>query len=219
MSSYQMERDQLNDILDQREYQIYYEDRRGIFQRIWDFFAEWIKKLLDLIFESFDPNTTLGNTLVTTIMVVLLIIVVVGILATTIIIIRKKRLATHRPFDQPVNQNWGWNDHLQAAQQYADESNYRLATRHQFLAFLLFLNHTDWIETKRWKTNWEYYDELRERKKELAIDFYQFALFFERITYGEQEVTINDYEPYQKEIKQWINQIQSQTENKEIGES
>src|SRR5699024_10739576 len=106
MSSYQMERNQLNDILDQREYQIYYEDNRGILQRIWDFFAEWIGKLLGLIFESFDPNTTLGNTLVITLMIILLIVVLIGALATIMIIIRKKRLKKHRPLDQPVNQNW-----------------------------------------------------------------------------------------------------------------
>lgn len=219
MSSFESERNQLNDILNQREYQIYYEDHRGLLQRIWDFIKEWVGKFFSMLFDSFDPNTTLGNTIITSFIVVLLVLVIIGLFVTVMIYVRRRRLKNLRPLGNTAIPELGWRDHHQSAKEYADKADYQLATRHQFLAFLLFLNHVNWLETKRWKTNWEYYDELRERQKELADDFYQFALFFEQTTYGEQQVTQQDYASYQIKIDQWITEIQSQTEHKEAGES
>lgn len=219
MSSYESERSQLNDILNQREYQIYYEDHRGLIQRIWDFIKEWIGNFLNILFESFDPNTTLGNTIITSLMVVLLVLIIIGLFVTIMIFMRRRRLKNIRPLGNTTIPDLGWQDHQEAAKKYAHVADYPLATRHQFLAFLLFLNHVNWLEAKRWKTNWEYYDELRGKQKELAEDFYQFALFFEQTTYGEQQVMQQDFEPYQTKINQWITEIQSQTEYKEAGES
>ncbi|SHN31196.1 DUF4129 domain-containing protein [Gracilibacillus kekensis] len=219
MSSYQKEREQLIEILSKREYQIYYEDNRSFVEKSWDAIREWLADILSKVFESFDPSTTVGNSIITVVLIVILLAVAIGIVAIIMTVTRRKRLKNHQPFASSNQLQWGYQEHLNVAKQYASEEEYRLATRHQFLAFLLLLNDKSLLTAKLWKTNWDYYDELKQTEHALAQDFYQLALFFDRSTYGEQQITAEDYQQYQAKILDWINSIaQNHPFDKEIGE-
>ena len=58
---------------------------------------------------------------------------------------------------------------------------YSQATRHLFLAILLFFDEKGWLVAKRWKTNWEYYDELVRTDKKRAERFFDFALLYYKV--------------------------------------
>ncbi|WP_058305867.1 DUF4129 domain-containing protein [Gracilibacillus massiliensis] len=219
MSSYQTEREQLKEILSNKEYQVYYEDNRSFIEKIWDRIKEWLGDILSKVFESFDPSTTVGNSIITVIVLVILLAVVIGIVAIVMTVTRRKRLKNHQPFASSNQLEWGYQEHLDVAKQYASEEAYRLATRHQFLAFLLLLNEKSLLTAKLWKTNWDYYDELKQSKHALAQDFYQLALFFDKSAYGEQQITQEDYQNYQAKITDWIDFIaRNNHSDKEIGE-
>ncbi|MDX8046385.1 DUF4129 domain-containing protein [Gracilibacillus sp. S3-1-1] len=218
MASYQKEQEQLNDILNGQEYQIYYQDNRSLLERLWDRFVEWIQKILNYIFESFNPASTTGNIITMLTAGIIIAIVLATIIAIVMITIRKKRLSKRQLFNQSEELSWSYRDHLQAAHDYETKANYRLATRHQFLSLLLVVDEHEWLEARQWKTNWDYYDELKQTNKAFAEDFYQLALFFEKITYGKHPITVDEYQSYQSEINRWIESIVEQTATKETGE-
>ncbi|GAE94978.1 hypothetical protein JCM21714_4179 [Gracilibacillus boraciitolerans JCM 21714] len=56
------------------------------------------------------------------------------------IFLRKRRLKKLQPFSSSNQLEWDYQRHLAVASQYAMEKEFRLATRHQFLAFLLILD-------------------------------------------------------------------------------
>ncbi|MGN8647167.1 DUF4129 domain-containing protein [Gracilibacillus sp. HCP3S3_G5_1] len=218
MASFQKEREQLNDILSKQEYQVYYEDNRSLLERIWDRITDWIADILALLFESFDPSSTTGNLIIVLITLLVAVVVIFGVIALIMFIVRKRRLSKHQPFNKSNELAWSYQNHLQTAKEYEAEADYRLATRHQFLALLLIADEYRWLEAKQWKTNWDYYDELKQSNKRFATDFYHFALFFEKVTYGEQSITEDDYQTYKTAINNWIESILYQSEKKEIGE-
>ncbi len=219
MSSYQKEREQLNEILSRDEYQIYYEDNRSFIERTWDSVIDWLGDLVARVFQSFDPSTTVGNSVLTVLLLVVLGSAVIGIIAIVMTVLRKKRLRKQQPFASSNQLEWGYQEHLNVAGKYAAENDYRLATRHQFLAFLLILDDHGLLVAKLWKTNWEYFAELKKSDDALAQDFYPLASIFERSTYGEQQINEEDYQKYQAKIMTWIDKIHKRNQsNKEIGE-
>ena len=89
--------------------------------------------------------------------------------------------------------NWTSQRHLEEAKVQENIEDYRLSTRHLFLALLLSFHEKGLLEARIWKTNWDYYDELRKVDQSKADQFYQFAQFFEEVTYGERTVMKNEY--------------------------
>ena len=62
-----------------------------------------------------------------------------------------------------------------------------------FLALLLYFHEKEWLEARIWKTNWEYYEEIRKVNQEWADQFYHLALLFDEATYGERKVDKEEY--------------------------
>ncbi len=218
MSSFRTEQEQLNDILSKQEYQVYYQDNRSFLERIWDRITEWIGDILTKLFDSFDSTSTAGNLIIVLITLLVSAVVIFGIIALVMFTVRKRRLSKQRPFEMSDELEWNYHNHLQAATDYEAQANYRLATRHQFLAMLLIFDTYHLLQAKQWKTNWDYYDELKQSNKPLAVDFYNLALFFEKVTYGEQSITADDYQTYKTQTSRWIDSILNQSDTKEIGE-
>jgi len=96
--------------------------------------------------------------------------------------------------------DWSSIDHLQEANRLETEQAYAKATRHLFLSFLLILHEKELLEARMWKTNWEYYAELQAAKSNLANDFYQVALIFEEVTYGEKKIPEKAFVSYRERI-------------------
>jgi hypothetical protein len=120
---------------------------------------------------------------------------------------RKKRLIKEKqPFHSENDLEWTYHQHLNEAKEYEAKEDYSLAARHLFLGLLLFFHEKEWPEAKIWKTNWEYYDELRKVKKDRAELFFHFALLFDRTTYGKQKVTEEEYIPFRDQTLAWLNE-------------
>lgn len=198
-------REQLEEILDGQEYQVYYLDSRNTLQIWWDEFKAWLADLLSRLFPSMENTSgTAGN------IMVLLIFLVILILAVFVItyLVKSNRFGRNKknkPFQSGMGLEWSFQQHVDEAKRFEEVEDYSLATRHLFLGLLLNFHERQWLEAKIWKTNWEYYDELRREQKDLAEFFFNFALLFDRATYGKQKIEKDDYLFFRDVALKWIN--------------
>jgi hypothetical protein len=105
--------------------------------------------------------------------------------------------------------NWSFQQHLIEARKLEDLEDYTLSTRHLFLALLLYFHEKEWLVAKIWKTNWEYYDELRKVNQQCADQFYLLASFFDEVTYGERKVQKKEYIQFQMGAMKWFEENES----------
>lgn len=195
-------KDELEKILQQDEYTAYH--TQTIVQAWWERAKSWIKEMLDKLFPSYEAtNAVAGPVLIA----VLGIIVLLLALATFFIVRRVRRARMFRdpsPLQSFAEKDWSYQKHLSEAMKLQHSHRYTLATRHLFLALLLYFHEKEWLEARIWKTNWEYYDELKAVNSEWANQFYEFARLFDRATYGEHEVTETEYVHFYKEVMKWL---------------
>src|SRR5690606_11443809 len=104
---------------------------------------------------------------------------------------------------------WTAQQHLGEAQRYREQSIYDSATRHTFLAFLLSLQDYNLLEIKRWKTNWEYANELSSNQPSLVPQYQEAASFFEKVTYGDEQVNEDQFLHYYENMMKWIDKLES----------
>lgn len=198
-------REQLEEILDRQEYQVYYADSRNTLQIWWDEFKAWLADLLSRLFPSMENTSgTAGNIMV---LVIILVILLLAALVITYLVKNNRfgRNNKNKPFQSGVDLEWSFQQHINEAKRLEEMGDYSLATRHLFLGLLLNFHERKWLEAKIWKTNWEYYDELRREQKELAEFFFHFALVFDRATYGKQKIARDEYLTYRDIALKWIN--------------
>ncbi|KAB8137868.1 DUF4129 domain-containing protein [Gracilibacillus oryzae] len=208
----------LEEILSRREYQIYYEDNRGLLEILWDAISGWINDLLAEIFDSFVPGSGVGNTIVVIIVACIIAAIITGIFFSVRYFARKKH-SKHTLLHTTREMEWRYTEHLKEAERLAQLQQYKLATRHQFLALLLLLHERKQLEAKLWKTNWDYYDELKKADSQLAEGFYEAATFFERVMYGEQEVIDSDFHHVKEKVNHWIMKIEQQAAAQKAGDN
>lgn len=70
-------------------------------------------------------------------------------------------------------------------------SDYRLAIRYYYLKLLKLLEENEKIEWEHQKTNYDYYDEIKDQS--LKQSFQQFTLWYDYIWYGKFNVNINEF--------------------------
>lgn len=209
MTNTKQAKDSIEAILNQQEYQVYYEDNRNFIQVWWDKFKAWIGDLLSNWFSSFQPTSSVGDVIIILVILVVVILVFFVIFLSSRNWVRKRRFKYRHPLHQLNEEDWSSQDHLKEANRLEQIEAYPEATRHLFLTFLLVLHENKWLEARMWKTNWEYYDELKMVKSNLADDFYQLALFFEEVTYGEHKIEAKAYATYRKQIEKWLTELKS----------
>ncbi|WP_117161123.1 DUF4129 domain-containing protein [Paraliobacillus sp. X-1268] len=209
MTNVKQAKDSIEEILSQQEYQVYYEDNRNFIQVLWDEIKDWIEELLSNWFSTLQPTSSIGDALIILALLVVVILVLLVIFLLSRNWVRKKRLNYRQPLHQLNEKNWLSHDHLKEANRLEQKKVYSEATRHLFLTFLLVLHEKEWLQARMWKTNWEYHDELRLIKSDLADDFYQLALFFEEVTYGEYNIEEKDYQIYREQIEKWLAELKS----------
>lgn len=198
-------REKLEEILNGDEYQIYYADTRNSLQIWWDEIKAWLADLLSRLFPSMEnTNGTAGN-----ILILLIGLIIIGMIVVLVMYISKYRknrtFKAKKPFCSNNELEWSYHQHVAEAKKHEELQDYSLATRHMFLGLLLYFHQREWLEAKIWKTNWEYYEELKKGHKEQAALFYDFALLFDRATYGKQQVHQDDYQPYRDLAIKWMN--------------
>ncbi|MCJ7842009.1 DUF4129 domain-containing protein [Lederbergia sp. NSJ-179] len=187
-------------ILDRKEYQAYNKETQNTLQILWSRAKEWLMDQLAKLFPSLENVDKSAN-----ILLISLIVIVILLLAIAIILIvrnarRKSKFRDHRPLQTMSELEWSYQSHLAEVQKMEDLGEYTKATRHLFLALLLYFNQSGWLEAKVWKTNWEYYAELKRTNSAWAQKFYLLAQFFDKVTYGEYQIKKEEYEQYKQEI-------------------
>ncbi|ADU32471.1 hypothetical protein [Evansella cellulosilytica] len=193
-------REQLEKILDTPEYQVYYEDNRGLIERIIDFVLHWIGELLSRLFPNIAIGSGVSGAVFVFIVILGLALLVVIFLLVARTIKRRRTFRDNQPLQAMNEMSWSYEKHLLEAEKHEGKGEYSLATRHMFLGLLLYYHDINWLEAKIWKTNWEYYDELRKVKKSDAELFFKFAILFDEVTYGERLIEKEEYIPFRDEV-------------------
>ncbi len=206
MSKAQHAKEKIDQILEQDEYQVYYEEQENLFQYLLNQIGKWLLNLLQKLFPQFQITDKAVD-------VTMYIVGAVGIVVLILLIVLIKRSLTSnrtsRSSAHPVQHKnelaWSSDKHLQEASSYKRKGDYQQAIRHVFLAMLLYFDQQKWIEARVWKTNWDYYEELKKINLVWATQFYEIAQRFEEVTYGEREVDEQEYESYRQQALEWLN--------------
>jgi len=193
----------LDQILKGQEYQVYYQDNRNLLQRLWDWIKEWVLELIYEWFGGLSPSSTAGDIIVAILLFVGLIIVIM----LAVYVMRywrgNQRLKKSQPFGDIDTQSLTLTDYQTSLAKAEQNKNYSLAIRYQFLVLLVKLDQREWILKKSWKTNWDYYQELKQDRERNAELFYQLAVYFDSVTYGNRHVNAEDYQTYVKKIQRY----------------
>ncbi|WP_061810312.1 DUF4129 domain-containing protein [Rossellomorea vietnamensis] len=197
-------RDQLEEILEGEEYKAYLQDHQGLLSGLWEKAKEWIRDLLGNIDPSLEPTGGAASGILIT-----LIVIVVGILLLIAFNavrngVRRRKFRSNKPLQSMNEMEWSYTRHLEEARKHEDLGDYSKATRHMFLALLLYFHEREYLEARVWKTNWEYYEELRKVNQRWADRFYRLALLFDEVAYGEREVEKEEYLHYKQEARSWL---------------
>ncbi len=197
-------RAELEDILSDKEYRAYYNNSKSIIETLWDKANEWLAEQLSKLFPSFEPTGTMTST-----SLIITIVIVTALLLFILFVVVRNRTCTHKfrehkPLHSLSEMKWSYQRHLSEARTQEALGEYNLATRHMFLALLLSFHEKEWLEARVWKTNWEYYDELLKVNRKGADQFYNLALLFDEVTYGERIVHKQEYFHYRDETMKWL---------------
>ncbi|MGF2618021.1 DUF4129 domain-containing protein [Rossellomorea vietnamensis] len=205
-------REDLEDILDDREYTQYQGENQGFLQNLWESIKETIMDWLNNLFPAYQASQG-GGTMIT------LILVIAGLAALIIVLFlvsrkvyNNRKIAGQKPLQNLAQKDWSYSEHLAESERQEESENYSLAVRHLFLALLLYFHEKEWLVARKWKTNWEYYEELKKINKDWAEQFYSLALKFDEAAYGEREITRAEYIPYRETAMKWLQDNQQEKE-------
>ncbi|MCM2606855.1 DUF4129 domain-containing protein [Rossellomorea marisflavi] len=196
-------RDQLEDILDDPEYQAYQQDP-GFFSELWNKALEAIAKAIEAIFPAVEPTARASSIILIGIIACLIIALVVIVIVLVSRKVKRRKLNERKPLQSMNELEWSYKRHMKEAESFAASGNHSQATRHMFLALLLYFHEKEWLKAMVWKTNWDYYDELRKINKEWADRFYKLAIVFDQVAYGEREVDATEYASFRDEALELI---------------
>ncbi|MFC0526042.1 DUF4129 domain-containing protein [Pontibacillus salicampi] len=198
-------REELKGILQQEEYQVYYEEQKGIMSLLRSL-GKWLLERFQELF----PGIRITDG---TINVTMIVIGIIGIALFAVLVFLIQRNLTSQktqrnkkaPLEHANELEWSYTKHLQEAEAKQQGGEYTVAARHIFLALLLYFDEQKWVEARAWKTNWDYYDELKKVDQSWAEQFYEMALLFDEITYGTRKVTQEELSSYEEQAMGWLN--------------
>jgi hypothetical protein len=196
-------REELENILSQKEYQAYYREDKNTLADLLDRLQAWLNGyLLKLLPEPEIRETT--SEWISYGMVGLGIVIVLLLL----LVFSSKVVRENRFYSKPVGTENEFiqspESHLQEAEKRLEEGDLRSAQRHLFLAYLLSLDQKQWIETRAWKTNGEYMDELQSTQSETAKTFRTLAHRFEATWYGGRHISREDYMEFRQQVVSFV---------------
>lgn len=199
-------RETLEEILNRKEYKKYQSDSKGLIETWWERAKEWMADQLAKLFPSMETASSASGP----VLITLIVVVVLLILSFTFLLVRNSRrnrvYREKKPLQSIKEMNWTYQKHLLEAKNQEQQGDYSLSTRHLFLALLLFLHEKEWLEARIWKTNWEYYEELRKVHQNRADQFFTLAHVFDEVTYGERKINDEEYSKFSREINQWLDE-------------
>ncbi|MFA1819216.1 DUF4129 domain-containing protein [Virgibacillus oceani] len=196
--------ERFEEILSQREYQIYYEENRNFLQILWDNITEWFWELLNELFSGLDPSNAFADTLLVILIGVVILLAIVVAFFIVRSTRRKRALREQQPFQSVNELEWSVERHLKEAEKKAGNEDYSLAVRHQFLALLLYFHDRELLQAHVWKTNWDYFAELEQKDRRRATAFFELARTFDEAVYGEHEIKQAVYARYRESVRRWM---------------
>lgn len=192
-------RDELKEILNQKEYRVY-DESKGLLATWWEEAKEWIGEKLAALF----PDIHVSDSAAGSVLIIVIIVVLLLLALSTLLLIRHHRrnriLRKQKPLQSLKELDWSFARHITEAERLEALKDYKQSTRHLFLALLLFFHEKGWLAARIWKTNWEYYDELRKIDNKRAEQFFHLAQFFDQVTYGEREVERVEYLNFHRDV-------------------
>lgn len=192
-------REELEGILSQKEYQVYYVKEKNTLQDLLEQLQDWLSR----IFSKFTPNIQVAETASEWVSYGM-VAVGIGIVLLLIVIFSSRIVRENRYFSKPLGTQeelvLSSQSHLAEAERLFTQGHLRSALRHQFLALILYLNDIQMIEARVWKTNGEYIDELEQHTPEWVESFKKLALKFEATWYGGRVISNEDYLDYQDQV-------------------
>ncbi|MEH7438971.1 DUF4129 domain-containing protein [Neobacillus drentensis] len=197
-------RDPLENILNRKEYRVYQNDTKGLIETWWEKAKEWVADQLAKLFPTMESASSASGPVLIGIIVVVVLFLLIFTFFMVRNIRRNRTFREKKPLRSFKEMNWSYQKHIEEAKKQEELGEYTLSTRHLFLALLLFLHDKEWLEARIWKTNWEYYEELRKIQQQRADQFFLLANFFDEVTYGERKVIKEEYSKFSNEINHWL---------------
>jgi hypothetical protein len=194
-------REDLKGILKTEEYRVYYKDSKGLIETWWEQAKEWIAKQLEKMFPDIESASGASGPILIAVIVVVIILLAFSAFFLIRNTKRNRILRKQKPLQSMNEMKWTYQRHLEEAEKHEQLQEYTLSTRHLFLALLLYFHEKGMLEARIWKTNWEYYEELRKVNQQNAEQFFHLAHFFDEVTYGERKVKQEEYLQFQNEAK------------------
>ena len=198
-------REKLLEILNDKEYQVYYNESKSILTIWWEKAKGWLAEQLGKLV----PSLESAESAAAPILIIIMIAVILLLGVVTYILIRNSRhrrtFRDHKPLHSLRELNWTYQKHLSEASRLEALEEFSQSTRHLFLALLLYFHENEWLEARIWKTNWEYYNELEKVNKQWADQFYSLASIFDGVTYGEKQVQRQEYLRFRSDVMMLLN--------------
>lgn len=177
----QEDREKLEQILSRDEFTAYLQEEGR--NPIMEWLARAWQKLLDLFPEVSAPPGT------SKVLAYVFVGILFVILAGAIVWLIRSMLVQRRDMRRGVFLSDGELEQtsdalLRDAERFALDGNYAEAVRCRFLALILVMDERGWVRAEKWKTNYEYRDELGDRQPQAVAAFSEAARLYERVYYG-----------------------------------
>ncbi|MBS4208019.1 DUF4129 domain-containing protein [Bacillus sp. FJAT-50079] len=194
-------RDELENILQGKEYTAYNASK---VESWWEKAKDWIADQLAKLFPSFEAASAAAGPLLVIIIIAVLILIAVVVFLLVRYSGRRMKYREQSPFQSMREIDWSFPMHLEEAKRREELAEYSLAIRHLFLALLLYFHEKQWLIARVWKTNGEYYQELKKVNQKWANEFHDLALIFDEVTYGEKSVLEEEYIQFRIKAMKWL---------------
>ena len=198
-TSLQEDKEQLKQILNQSEYTAY-EVKES------DSFWAWLKPLFRKI-RSLLPGFQVSDS-VTDWLTIGVVVLLLGLAAFAIYWFLKQMIWQKRIRSDaylPVGEiSRSYRFYWQQAAELRGNGDWREGVRTVFLSLLFFMEAKRMIRVEKWKTNWEYAEELESSASSLVPLFHDSSLLFERIWYGKEVVTEEQFTSMYEQVARVI---------------
>lgn len=192
---------QLEDILSDDEYQVYYrEHEASLLAMLEEFVERYFGNLLRKMF----PQSEIPEHLTSWIAYILMAVCLVVLVGMLVSFYRKLvPEMKYKPGSAGSEEDFSMSveTHLEAADQYARNGDYREAIRRLFLAMLLRLDEKQWIQARAWKSNGEYCDELLDSAPEYAQRFREVSAVFDETFFGGRRMAQQEYHHFRMQVE------------------
>lgn len=93
-----------------------------------------------------------------------------------------------------------YEQYAEMAKEAHAEGRIRESIRCSYLSLLFYMEQEGWIRIEKWKTDWDYRDELERSRANAVPHFQRSALLFERVWYGNEPADEDSFLGFQRDI-------------------